>query len=242
MKHRNRRRAFTLIEVLVVIGVIVLLVGLLVAVIPAVTGQSELRETENTLRLLDAALEEWTLSRDGEVTWGTDDQPAGSRYDLQIGTPHVFAITELFGKIGRNEAVQEILARIRPDSLPRYDSSTGGPPTWLTAPLDPDPNAGAATGQYGSGDWDGGLTVLDAWGQPIRVIHPGPTWDFSFGGTPDPDGTVRTVNENIYGIALNRKVCFVSAGPDSRFGNLSGDATAVSLAADNVYTYEVINP
>ena len=55
----------------------------------------------------------------------------------------------------------------------------------------------------------------DPWGQPYRVVHPGqvapPNTDPD---DVDDDGTKRTEVERIYGIAVNRRICFVSAGPD----------------------------
>ena len=67
----------------------------------------------------------------------------------------------------------------------------------------------------------GALTVLDAWGTPVYATHPGRTWttdDEDPWGEADPDGTIHTLNEESYGVALNRQVVFVSAGPDRLFG------------------------
>ncbi len=62
---------------------------------------------------------------------------------------------------------------------------------------------------------------------------------------PDPDGTIRTPNEQRYGVARNRRICFVSAGPDQGFGNLTAmppypaDPDPVR---DNIYSYPINAP
>jgi hypothetical protein len=59
----------------------------------------------------------------------------------------------------------------------------------------------------------------------------------------DDDGTLRTEFENRYGICLNRKIVFVSAGPDGDFGDLqlnNSPSTPVNSAADdNMYSAPV---
>ena len=54
------------------------------------------------------------------------------------------------------------------------------------------------------------------------------------------EGTTRTEHENTFGIALNRTLLFVSAGPDGNFGNLDLTDPDFDLiaAADNVYSYK----
>ena len=68
----------------------------------------------------------------------------------------------------------------------------------------------------------GSTTILDSWGTPIYATHPGRVWRETdrqiWGLERDPDGTIRTYNEERYGIAQGRAVVFVSAGPDRLFG------------------------
>ena len=94
--------------------------------------------------------------------------------------------------------------------------------------------------------FDGSLTILDAWGTPIYATHPGRSYDPNlfeadpnYYKPPDPDGTIRTYNEREYGVARNREVCFVSAGPDRRFGHLQADPQG---SEDNLYSYPITRP
>ena len=114
-----RLRGFTLIELVVVIAIILLLLGLTLSAGLAIRKQSEVRETENILRLLDTAMQEWQRIAERPLSWGEDDTPIiGIRYDLQgkIGafplTPEILVITELLGVINRPDQVNNIIAQI----------------------------------------------------------------------------------------------------------------------------------
>ena len=73
-------------------------------------------------------------------------------------------------------------------------------------------------------------------------------------GSPDlrdPDGTIRVGTrysnaENIYGVAQNQRICFVSAGPDKRFGSLApgfgGQDEVDPDTEDNIYSYTLETP
>ncbi len=249
------RMAFTLVEMVIVIGIVILLAALTLAVSVVVVEGSEIRQTEATIKLLDAAVNEWEAQSDRQVTWGMNNQPFPNMvYEMQDGTPHAFLISELINVMGRSSQIKDILAKIDPDFVHRYDSSNP-PPPWIRniPPGDPDPNSANTLSYYNSGDWDGSLAILDAWGTPLRVVHPGRLWDPTVfatdaGEQPDPDGTIRLTltygggtygTEQCYGVAANRRLCFVSAGPDGRFGDFSAatDSQAFAFTKDNVYSY-----
>src|SRR5678816_510662 len=93
------------------------------------------------------------------------------------------------------------------------------------------------------------LKLLDAWNKEIVIVHPGrlpnPILD---GPNPlrDADGTIRVtpawspdINENRVGICVNRRICFISAGPDGKAGQLEDppSSTTYQQAADNIYSY-----
>ena len=91
--------------------------------------------------------------------------------------------------------------------------------------------------------------MLDAWGWPIYATHPGRVHDPNVFNIDtvypgDRDGTVRTYNEDIYGIASNRQVRFVSAGPDGKFGMLgaSEDSEEFKQTKDNLFSYPTTPP
>jgi len=80
--------------------------------------------------------------------------------------------------------------------------------------------------------------IFDPWNRRIGVIFPGRAAtkaevaaaiaNPSTNGIDLEDGSVRTMDEHYLGICRNRKMCFVSAGPDGDMGTTS----------DNIYSYE----
>ena len=241
-RRRSSRGGFTLIELVVVIGIMLLLLGLTLSVGVAVRTQSEIRETENILRLLDTATQEWERQADRQLSWGRDGNPTGSVYDMQglVGQPpwtaEILVITELLQTISRPSAVKQIVAQIDPDFIHTYRA--GEYPVWIQTPQER---------TQMDMRFDGEITVLDAWGSPIYATHPGRVRDPNVFPNEDndaypgdQDGTVHTYNEDIYGVARNRQVCFVSAGPDGEFGFMS--QADDELTKDNLYSYPVKPP
>ncbi|MHC4219912.1 MAG: hypothetical protein ACYSU7_15830 [Planctomycetota bacterium] len=202
-------RAFTLLEMIIVIGVVLLLAGLSLSVSVAVIEQSERRRTDAVLQLLDTAVREWELTADRTLLWWQygDGASAKARADVHADTDEVMIITEVLDVISRPAAVRKILAGIDPELV--YTYQHGATPPWLDGGLD--------------ARFVGSLTVRDAWGKPMYATHPGRVWTDTDGEGAyplerDDDGTIRTANEVDYGVAPNRQVVFVSAGPDGRFG------------------------
>ena len=156
------RGGFTLVEVVVVIGIILFLVGLTLSVSVAVIERSEIQQTETVLRLMETAVQEWELAADRKLSWGN-----GPGYDMQ-GDPNtgmsltedMFIISELLDTVRRPSQVKEIIAQIDPEFVHTYEP---GPPypSWI----DP-PQQSAVDNQF-----NGSLTILDAWGTPIYPTH-----------------------------------------------------------------------
>ena len=253
-QRRARPAAFTLVEMIITIGVIVILTALTVSATVALSRRSEVTQTEQMLRLLDMAVQEWETKADRKITWGQADVPyTGATYDMQHNTPHVFTTTEVLRRIRTSDAVRSFLAQIQDEFLYTYDSG-GVTPPWLPTtpdPADPDPNKAQARIDFLNAVWDGELAVLDPWGMPVRATHPGRVADYSAFGddttAADPDGTIDLNDPNAYGVelfygkAVNRRIRFVSAGPDGKFGNLGANhqTEAHEQAHDNVYSYPV---
>jgi prepilin-type N-terminal cleavage/methylation domain-containing protein len=261
------RGGFTLIELVVVIAIIALLVGLIAAVGSAVLSASEVRLTQTTLQQLDTAMKEWETLTQRKLTWGVNGVGAAT-YEVNganaDGVPHVFSTTEILRVIGKVTQIRDMLAQIESESIFRYDSGAATDPPWLTLPnpeeQNIDPNEGAALTQFNAGDWDDvpgspGLAVLDAWGKPIRAIHPGRVANPAppFNDNPNTVGTDGTIfiestnfngMEEVYGVCRNRQVTFVSAGPDGKFGSLSAAEGTPEREAtkDNVYSTAVDVP
>ena len=222
-RRRTARRSpgFTLIELVVVISIILLLVGLTMSVGLAVRSQSETRQTENVLILLDQAVKQWQIAADRQLSWGKNDTPVGAVYDVEgedtggSPIPADLQLIQLLSRISTNSAAREVLAQIDDDFLLQEEDDNG----------------------------ELVMSLVDPWGQRICLIHPGrlPDPDNYSGETVgDIDGTVRTTHENEFGIAMNRALLFLSAGPDGKFGNLDPDSSDYDpdSAADNVYSYK----
>jgi type II secretory pathway pseudopilin PulG len=266
--RRAGRAAFTLVEMVVVIGIIVVLAVLTVTATGLLAQRSEIKQTENVLRLLDLALGEWETSAERKLSWGERGVPYNdASYDMTNGLPHVYTLTEVLRRIRKSAQVKPIIAQIDTAFVHTFDTSKPAP-TWIApgTPDDPDPNAGQAPSIYNADDLysdslgpaplTGELAILDAWDTPIRVVHPGRLADnFVFGddlSEADPDGTI-FVNDDapavgsidfygtemIYGRCDARRVRFVSAGPDGRFGNLDAPETSPEHEAvhDNIHSY-----
>lgn len=208
-------RGFTLIELVIVIGLILVLVGLTMAVGLAVRAQSETRQTENVLILLDQAVKQWEIAADRQLSWGTEDLPVdGAVYDINDQNFADVQLTQLLGRISTNQSARDILAQIDDDFLQQEEGGLK-------------------------------LKLVDPWGSPVHLIHPGTVDPVN---AVDPDGTIRVSvdlfgdrgHEDIYGVARNRQLLFVSAGPDGEFGNLSADPDSDDFkqTQDNVYSYQ----
>jgi prepilin-type N-terminal cleavage/methylation domain-containing protein len=223
-------RGFTLVEMVIVIGVIVLLAALTLSVSVAVVQGSEVRQTENTIRLLTAALQEWEAQADRKITYGIYDQPYGQGEQYEIHQPvysgdldqfldesHV-ATRWLFSIISRPSSVKQILAQVDPEFVVQ-DTVTD--------------NIGNEFDTF---------VFSDAWGKPIIAVFPGRTWADGFDPVldRDQDGTLRTPIEKVCGVTTNRQICFVSGGPDGSYGDLTAppDTDDHEQAEDNLYSYE----
>lgn len=259
--HRGARRSFTLVEMVVTIGIIVVLAGLTVSATVALVERSEIRQTENVLRLLDTAVQEWEAEADRKLTWGVWDPGSGRTYDMYDAVPHVYTVSEALFRINKSESVRLIVGQIDPDLVFRYDTSQDAPP-WIRSPDpdDPDLQSGEAMRWYGEPEGlnqrpiTGMLAVLDAWGTPIRAVHPGRAWVAAADEIEvrDDDGTISVRleldndettygAEEFYGVVRAQRILLVSAGPDGKFGNLeeAADSARHDEIHDNIYSYTV---
>jgi prepilin-type N-terminal cleavage/methylation domain-containing protein len=231
-------RGFTLVEMAVTVAIVVFLSGLALTAGATLSRRAEVQHTRHTLMHLDAAVEAWELAAERKLSRGFDED----RDDVWQFRAYTLIITEILDVVQRVPEAKEAIARIDPELIYRYTDDEV--PAWIT---------GDATGHGGAGSQlprfvkRKGFTVLDAWGVPIYATHPGqlathPT-------NRDPDGTINTYNEKYFGAARNRRVCFVSAGPDGLFGDLhfekeidqltAQDWAEIRQAEDNVYSYPI---
>jgi prepilin-type N-terminal cleavage/methylation domain-containing protein len=254
-QRRVGPRAFTLVEMIITIGVIVILTALTISATVALTQRSEINQTQLTLQVLDLALDAWRSEADRRLSWGVNPLPPDPPiYDIGDGTPHVFTASEVWRRIAGNDATRTILGQINPDLTYVYGQSRPMPPWLPTVPDDddPDPFLETANPRYlvQAGLADGSVAVLDAWDVPIRAVHPGRLYEAGDVGPEDPDGTIFISeansdgwNEQIYGRARQRRLYFVSAGPDGKWGDISSpDERIVEQAANNLFSYPLDGP
>lgn len=250
-RRPHARRAFTLIEMMIVIGIVLLLTALTVTVTITFTMRSEINATENLLKQLDVTMSEWEHAAGRTVTFGImapesepcDIDPADpapehpySVYDVEQiqGANHVWdeedlavddahhVTDDIWRVIGRSTVWREFIASVDPELMEVHEEED-------------EPDA---------------YHFLDAWGTQILAIHPGRAFERGcddraiIGYVRDNDDTIRTPYEQRFGIAAGRRMYFVSAGPDGRFGDLTADADTAEYeqTQDNLYSYEVIKP
>ncbi len=274
--HASHRRAFTLVEVMAAIVIIAILAVITLSVGSALIERTERRRTEDMLNILDAAILEYENAVGRQLSYGQDDYPLGnadagvfdayqgSAYDIKyqpgaVGFPDPLDGGFPTGDVpesgangyrrrlgGENPYVMwEVLTRKLLAVESCRNILLNADPDLIEPLVDAD-----VVESY----------FKDAWGSPILVVFPGRDIYPDLDGMPgdgaditlrDEDGTIRTRAERILGPARNKRVYFVSAGPDRRFGDLEyqvqagetwdPDRTAVEMRRtdDNIYSYEV---
>lgn len=164
---RHIRRAFTILELLIVIGIIAVLIAVTLAVGDAVTTGSRNRITQDTIRVLDSALNQY-IAYAGDIPAPTvdDPRPATPNFVIPVGdvrnmsdTDSTSSVNAERGKLMNNSAGLFVLQvskapagkaaidRIPGRVLKQVTTLVGGQPLTLATPL-------------------------DGWGRPIRYVHP----------------------------------------------------------------------
>ena len=235
----KKRRAFTVMELVVVIGVILILMALALSVTSSVLAANDRRSMENTFKLLDQAISSFEAQMGRDLTFGRRTVPGAptatadytgaapsAAYDIYelnfAGVHSVCIVLERLSTAGSESA--EILSKIPGSSLrflPMNGATVLGDPvptTWA-------PNRMPATAAI--------REIVDPWGRRIATCFPGRAATKaelanSALPTDSNDGTVRTSDEVAMGVCRNRRIYFISAGPDGDF----------STTADNIYSYE----
>jgi prepilin-type N-terminal cleavage/methylation domain-containing protein len=256
--HGRRFQGFTLVELLVVIGVIALLAGLVLAVGGGVLRRAERTVTETAMISLEQAIDEFELRRGQALVFNrrlgvadTSPQDALPFHDVNELPPgfvnEAYIMPRLIALLAANQACAAMLHEI-PSDLLRHEERR-----W--------PDGGVTT-----------MNLRDAWGEQLAVVPCGrpatrseiiQARDTARGtGTTraaDPlgigidllDGTVRTTDEWSLNVGcVGRRWLFISRGPDRLLGmpewGPGGPATSIADGdrdgqldwSDNVFNYD----
>ena len=197
------RRAFTLLELLIVIGIIVILASLVLAVSSTVIRASEDRATRNTIEVLNAAVEEYERTAERRITYksglggGFAADPAavaGYRYDVfskpPVGMPAMYPTPFP----GSGPAPADLVTAWNTLAGPYGSLPGGGLPSYSTSPfrrtaylialLSASPSSGAVISKlpesvfrYVNASTGNGKRMVrhavDSWDTPIIAIFPG---------------------------------------------------------------------
>ena len=252
----NNRRAFTVLELVIVIGVILVLMSLALTVTSVVLAANDRRSVQSTFVLLDQAISSWQSQAGRELTAGRRVNPPGTPggtpgpqgpLDFTLSAtgpsagfeiyeeifPTTYSICIVLERLASSPDSVEIIARL-PSTAIRFVPLNGTnaveplPTGWPQITPQQDPNQ---MPPYASV-----REIFDPWNRRIGVIFPGraATKAEIAAAVTNPtlidveDGSVRTMDEHYLGICRNRKMCFVSAGPDGDMGTTS----------DNIYSYD----
>lgn len=236
---RNRfttRRAFTLLEMLIVIGIIALLIGLITGVGVAVLRGREAAATKNVLVSLDRALDEYKLRVGSFPPYVVED------YEFVPGEAVELSNQEYFRQYqGKTHAR-------RPDAAVFIRQALQVPE--------------AAEIIRGLNERFLVLTVTDQ-GLSDRKkndVTPSVVDSWSTGGWTKPWDTEdephliyyvhpdNALAQALFGRCENRRPYFVSSGPDGRYGLRDGELPDAPMEEvhksleDNVYSYKVGEP
>jgi prepilin-type N-terminal cleavage/methylation domain-containing protein len=260
-RSRHAGRAFTLIEIMVVISIILVLASLVLGVGSALLRRAERSQVESAMTIMESAFTEWEGQTGRPVTYNgafnsattpwVETFPSGATleaFDVRdAGTPlnitgnkMIYTRARGLGVFTVNllsqlESIRPMLAGIPPSMLRAELNSSTYPAANISTGPPPavlySPSAKSAS----NGKDSSRTELVDTWGNRIAFVFPGRAWRYGAelpGSLPDSDGTVRTPFENLLGVCTNRRICLVSAGPDGLFG-VPGETTPDSATIQN---------
>jgi type II secretory pathway pseudopilin PulG len=202
--HRSRKQcaAFTLLELLIVIGIITILIVLGLSVGAKVLGTGKVAATTQTLRVLDEALSDFIQATGGNPPpFIVDPREAnnGGKYLQAVIDGRCESTGQIVNSVGffmfqcrAVPAANAALKHLDPKFIREYTPDSPTPTAlWDNQPSLP--------------------TAMDAWGHPIRYVHP-----FFKGLIPNPPSTYVTLKATAP--VGNNEMLVPGAGPANQFG------------------------
>lgn len=159
------RRAFTAIELLVVLAIIAVLVGLVLAISTRVAGTGKQRLTEQTLRVLDTALGAYTQATGANPPPVVEDP----RVDRTANQVRLLPVADARNMTGGTEGaiINSVgLFILQAQNVPEAKSALANLDPKLLRDFSPDGITNTTSLQPVV------PTVFDGWGNPIRYVHP----------------------------------------------------------------------
>jgi prepilin-type N-terminal cleavage/methylation domain-containing protein len=278
--HRTTA-GFTLVEIMAAIVIITILAVITLSIGSALLEKTERRRTLDVLQVLDAAVVEYQTTIGRRMTYGHSGEPLGNVLlgDFDAWQGSSYDIEHLNGVLGFADPLSGNYptGTVPESGTGSYRRALGGEAPYrlweeFTRKLSGVSQCRSILSNadddlievLGTDNFSDVVQTLfrDAWGSPILIVFPGRDVyvDRDGSGLPgepgqqtlrDEDGTIRTRAEIILGPGRNKRVYFVSAGPDRRFGDLDyqlqvgelwePDREDVNMRRtdDNIFSYEV---
>ncbi|MCE7974590.1 MAG: type II secretion system protein [Leptolyngbya sp. PLA1] len=172
----SARRAFTLMELLVVIGIIAVLIAITFMVGRAVTTNSKKGVTQDTLRVLDSALTAYVAAK-GELPppWLPDPRTGGAGRRVPIADAREMPDPGNSNGQGAEVGIIPSIAYFvrQCESVPEAKALLDRLPSKVAVQRPLPLEQGVALPYNTSSTQVASFTViLDGWGKPIRYVHP----------------------------------------------------------------------
>lgn len=227
-RQHSTRNAFTLLELIVVIGIISLLVAAVIFVSPGIIRSQKAAQTENLLTTLDRALDEFQLARGAFPFY---DEDTIDRYESVFNKAFEGDVSDPESRAGR--AAGPILtypsgARRQaalPDAWIFYDQAQGfGAVDDILRNLPDSATRSRIIDNPSASEPPNLVRFVDAWDNKIIFVH------------PDNDAA-----QDLFGACQGGRPYFMSPGPDERFGffeEITGNTNLPGGDADRVVISE----
>jgi len=220
---RRRRRGFSLIEILIAIGVILILMGIGIYGYKSLEESGSRKQTMATLASAAGLLKEMNSTGSYSRIEGPANQTPEPFYQLGYSLNNPGDVN--IGKAGRNTIANDNTAMNTPaqprlmrilKQNPKIGSMIGSMPS--SALLKPDLGQPARTEPI----------LADAWENPLLFVPSGGLKDVTLESTGGTGGTKHVITSSGQAVSPANRAFWASAGPDGNF--ITGD--------DNLYSFQ----